>query len=141
MSDPDCTFADAGICVNPDHPTFPRQVILTGTEIQVGPPVGVLVEPAPHTGTLLLPSVPNPMHPSTKLRFALGTAGSAELTIVDVQGRERWQHFWPHLAAGLHEIPWTGVDQAGNPLASGVYFSRLATARGVVGREKLTIAR
>jgi flagellar hook assembly protein FlgD len=32
------------------------------------------------------------------------------------------------LAAGRHEIAWNGRDQAGRPLPSGVYLSRLTTA-------------
>ena len=140
-SNPDCTFVDAGVCINPNHATFPRQVILTGGEIQVGPLVGVSEAGAPVATTVLFPSAPNPTPEATRLRFRLAAPGSAELSILDLQGRARWQRSWTSLAAGVHEVPWGGCDAAGIPLASGIYFTRLTTARGVAGIQKLTLAR
>jgi hypothetical protein len=142
VSDPDCTFADAGACVNPAHPIFPRQVVLVGAEIRVGASQAVGEEAAPaRPGGMLLPASPNPFHPATTLRFALDAAGPATLRIVDVGGRVRWERAWSYLEAGRHDIGWRGVDRSGAALPNGVYLARLETAAGGTSAVKLTIAR
>ncbi len=63
---------------------------------------------------------PNPFNPSTRIRFALGTAGFASLSVYDMLGRtvqpgvERWYD------AGEHSVEYSPQD-----LASGIYFYRL----------------
>lgn len=140
-SDPDHTFAFAGIWINPDHPTFPRQVIFHDAAIQVGA-VGAVAPAAPRGGRSLRleQNAPNPFNPQTEIVFELGAAGPARLEIIDARGRLRWQQEWPRAAAGLHRVAWRGVAGDGAPLPSGVYFYRLRTASAAVTR-KLTLVR
>jgi hypothetical protein len=140
ISDPNCTFADAGECVNPNHPTFPRLEVLTGAEIRVGLPLGIGSAPTPGPRVTLLPNVPNPFNPATTLRFDLDRTAPVALTILDVAGRQVWDRSWPELTPGRHEILWTARDAAGAPLASGNYFLRLVAGDAVEGR-KLSLVR
>jgi hypothetical protein len=40
---------------------------------------------------------------------------------------------------GVHDVPWTGVDAAGKPVTSGVYFVRLETGTAVRSRKILVV--
>ena len=75
---------------------------------------------------LLMPCYPNPFNPTTTIRFQLPSDGPVRLEVFDVNGRlvSRLKH--ESMTAGLHEVTWNGTGTRGNPLASGVYFYRLA---------------
>jgi flagellar hook assembly protein FlgD len=47
------------------------------------------------------------------------------LSVFDVAGRRVRAVLERVLPAGLHEIEWDGRDDAGRPVASGVYFYRM----------------
>jgi hypothetical protein len=125
LTDPDRTFGDAGRRVNPNHPTFPRQVFLHDAAIQVGASAGLEYAPPRH-GTTLEPAVPNPFNPSTEIRFTLAKAGRARLTVFDPRGRVTWDREWSHLAAGPHRVAWHASDSGERRLPSGVYLIQLA---------------
>lgn len=81
---------------------------------------------------------PNPFNPRTTLRFDLPRRGLVTLAVHDVAGREVARIFQGRLPTGRHEFVWTGRDDAGRAVASGVYLVRLITEGGVEGR-KLTL--
>ena len=83
---------------------------------------------------------PNPFNPSTTLRFDLGAAGPARLSLHDAQGRRVRVLAEGVFAAGEQVLTWDGRDDAGRALPSGVYFSRLE-AEGRVESSKLVLAR
>ena len=86
-----------------------------------------------------LSAQPNPFNPKTTLSFALNADSRASLTIYDISGRTvRHLLDGASLAAGPHSVEWQGRDDAGSPVATGVYFARLDTAEGRVV-QKLTI--
>ncbi|MBN2172390.1 MAG: T9SS type A sorting domain-containing protein [Candidatus Krumholzibacteriota bacterium] len=92
-----------------------------------GTPVPEGGTPAP---TKLLANFPNPFNPTTLVRFHLAEPGAARLVVIDVTGRRVATLFDGPLAAGVHERRWDGRDDAGNPVASGVYLVRLETDAG-----------
>ena len=131
VSSPDSTFIDAGEPINPQHPSFPRQVLFHHAEIRVGNTTAVSSEPAPATPALrLAPNVPNPFNPATTLYFVIDRAGPVRLLVHDVHGRRVWGEEWSRLEAGPHELVWRAVDAGGRPLPSGVYIASLATTTG-----------
>jgi flagellar hook assembly protein FlgD len=79
--------------------------------------------------TVLYPNVPNPFNPVTTIRFDLAHDGHVSLQVYDVAGRlvRRLLDAKLSAAAGL-EARWNGLDDAGQRVASGVYFYRLVTA-------------
>ena len=73
----------------------------------------------------LLPAHPNPFNPRTKLSFDLPHDGRVHLAVYDVGGRlVRILSDGP-LPAGRHQVTWSGVDEAGRPVATGAYLLRL----------------
>ena len=87
----------------------------------------------------LLANVPNPFNPKTEIRYALAAAGDLRLAVYDVAGRQVATLFAGRQEAGLHSVVWNGVDDAGQPVSSGIYFARLITADGTVDTSKLTL--
>lgn len=86
----------------------------------------------------LLPSVtqlesvfPNPFNPQTTARLAMSQAGRAMVAVYDVQGRRVRTLVDGHLAAGRHDLRWTGDDDSGRRVSSGVYFVRAVHPAGV----------
>jgi hypothetical protein len=76
----------------------------------------------------LAQNVPNPFNPSTTVRFGLPVPSEVSLRIYDTAGRLVRSLVEGHHEAGHHEAFWNGLDGAGRPVASGVYFYRLATS-------------
>jgi flagellar hook assembly protein FlgD len=59
----------------------------------------------------------------TRIAFTLPAAGRAELSVYDIAGRCVATLVDGHVEAGPHEVVWDGTNDAGEPVASGVYFS------------------
>lgn len=83
---------------------------------------------------------PVPSRGLTTFSYALPEAGPASVTVHDAQGRlVRALSEGPE-SAGSHEAVWDGLDAAGAPAASGVYFIRVVwngqtrAARAVLAR-------
>jgi len=68
---------------------------------------------------------PNPFNPMTKISFSLPEAQPVRLAVYSLDGRKVATLLEETRAAGLHEIVWTGRDDAGQGVASGTYFYRL----------------
>ena len=108
------------------------------------------------TGVPELPSAPSAMalsirpnpwrmgeSPALTVDFELGRSDRAELTIVDSMGRviSRLKDRSPGVA-GKHELRWDGRNQAGVPVAAGVYFIRCAfESRHEVLTQRLVLLR
>ncbi|MBN2172189.1 MAG: hypothetical protein JW819_12790 [Candidatus Krumholzibacteriota bacterium] len=68
---------------------------------------------------------PNPFNPATTIRFTLAEAGLVRLSVLDPRGRlvrRLVDGPWP---PGTHTVVWDGTDDAGRPVASGLYLYRL----------------
>jgi photosystem II stability/assembly factor-like uncharacterized protein len=76
--------------------------------------------------TMLFQNVPNPFHPRTQISFRTVEQGEVSLVIYDLAGRKVATLIDEELPAGSH----TREFKAG-PMASGVYFYRLATPNQV----------
>ena len=104
-------------------------------------PVTMIVGDASQTGgSTLGQNHPNPFTPGTTLSFALESARDVTLEVYDSQGRRvrRLLERAP-LAAGPHELPWDGRDDAGEALASGVYLYTLRAGELVVSRKMVML--
>jgi flagellar hook assembly protein FlgD len=78
---------------------------------------------------VLEPNAPNPFNPATTIRFRLGEAGEARLTVFDPAGRLVAELFSGPASAGDHTTAWNGLDRSGREVGSGVYFYRLEAGR------------
>jgi len=82
--------------------------------------------PAP--GSLRVVAYPNPFNPAVTVRLEIAKAGMVEAVIYDVAGRKvstLQSGPWP---AGVRTIRWDARNDAGRPVASGVYFLRVRSA-------------
>jgi hypothetical protein len=68
---------------------------------------------------------PNPFNPVTSIKFALSNPAQTRLEIYDTTGRLVRALVDAPMTAGVHTIVWNGLDDAGRPCGSGVYFYRL----------------
>jgi hypothetical protein len=98
---------------------------------------GGLVAPRSLT---LLPNTPNPYVDRTTLRFGMAREGTVKLSIYSVAGRRVAGIETGPFSAGWHELAFSGRDDNGRLLPSGMYFYRLEaggetrSSRMVIGR-------
>ena len=98
--------------------------------------------PAHVTRTQLLPSVPNPFNPRTEIRFSVARPGQVQVIVFDVRGRRVTTVVDEFVEqSGLVARVWTGVDDAGRGVASGVYFVRMWVDGQGVGGHKVALIR
>lgn len=79
----------------------------------------------PGVTTALLGNEPNPFNPRTTIRFSLAAPGAVDLWVYDLRGRRVRTLLDESRPAGVQQVVWDGRDDAGVPLASGMYFYRL----------------
>ncbi|MCB1185117.1 T9SS type A sorting domain-containing protein, partial [bacterium] len=83
------------------------------------------------TGTLtprvfnLNANYPNPFNPMTKISFSLPEAQNVRLNVYSLDGRLVAKLLNETRGPGLHEVVWTGRNDDGHAVASGVYFYRI----------------
>jgi hypothetical protein len=68
---------------------------------------------------------PNPFNPSTNISFSLPSTSVVTLKVYNLVGQEVATLASGTLAAGNHQLSWSGTDALGHTVASGVYFYRL----------------
>jgi len=73
---------------------------------------------------------PNPFNPTTTIRFNIEQRGHVMLSVYNVAGqlvRTLVDDVREPAQGGLHSVVWYGESQAGEEVASGVYFYKLVT--------------
>jgi hypothetical protein len=76
-------------------------------------------------------TAPNPFNPMTKISFYVPEAGQVDLAVYDISGRMIKRLVSESVSAGEHSVTWTGTDDRGSRVASGVYFFRMLSGRTV----------
>jgi hypothetical protein len=97
---------------------------------------GGTAEPLP--SHVLVTSHPNPLRASVTIGLALPAAGNVTMELYDVQGRRVVTMASRPMSEGHHDVTWDGADQAGAPVAAGVYFLRVQVDGQAVVMHKLT---
>lgn len=101
--------------------------------------VGTGVEDIAGTGrSMLRANLPNPFNARTNIRFDLPESGPWKVSIFDVAGRQV-RGFEGVGTAGLNTVMWDGRDDAGRPVASGVFYYSLDTGSGIQTRKMALI--
>jgi hypothetical protein len=70
---------------------------------------------------------PNPFNMSTTIEFGLPSRSRATLTIYNILGERLRTLISDILPAGTYRLSWNGLDESGEPVASGVYLYTLDT--------------
>src|SRR5262249_26992407 len=81
---------------------------------------------------------PNPFNPETTVEYALTTAARVRLDIFDARGALVRRLVDESMSAGVHQAVWNGVDDAGHPVGSGIYFVKMS-AGSVVETKKIVL--
>jgi hypothetical protein len=106
------------------------------SSVSVGVTLDVLADLGIPDQFRLRQNYPNPFNPTTTLRFEVPVAGRVQLVIYDLLGREVSRLVDRNLQPGYFEIQWDGRSANGIPLATGLYFARMA-APGYVKTVKM----
>jgi hypothetical protein len=88
---------------------------------------------------LTLSNYPNPFNAGTVLSLSLPYDWEVAFDVFDVLGRRVRTLSVGMLPAGAHRVPFDGHDDAGRPLANGVYFARAAMGERVVMRKLMLV--
>ncbi len=140
-SNPDRTFYDAGYYIWPNHPTYPRQVILHNDVVIVHDPTSDVPQGnggdagAVRSQSLLLRVFPNPLRSSDQLRLDVLPDGPLTVDLFDPGGARirTWSGFVG--TSGRVELPARFLIGSGGVAFSGAYFlqvrsgSRMGIAR------------
>lgn len=121
----DYTIAEGSPCLD-----------LTGCLFTVGPQIGCYGIGCTEAGVpsgapvewpdlALLRNTPNPFNPSTAIEYLLPSKGHVTLTVYDVGGRRVATLVDEVKPGGRHSAVWNARNEAGERVASGVYFVRL----------------
>jgi hypothetical protein len=87
----------------------------------------------------LYQNYPNPFNPATTIKYSIKERARVSLKIYNVAGQlvrtliDREQH-----PSEVRPVVWDGRNDRGNPVASGVYFYKLAT-KGFTSTKKMVI--
>jgi hypothetical protein len=95
--------------------------------LRIGQSSSGIEEPASSApGALRIdPAAPNPFQGSTVLRYSTTSEGPVAFEIFNVHGRRIRTLVQGDQAVGNHVVNWSGTDDAGRPVPSGVYFGRI----------------
>lgn len=102
-------------------------------------PMAVTVSQSLPTEFRLEQNVPNPFNPTTVIAYSLTSAAQVTLDVYNVNGQRIIRLVDTHQDAGYHSARWNAVDQAGNTVASGLYFYRLETTGNVATKKMLLL--
>ncbi len=72
-------------------------------------------------------AVPNPFNPTTRIEFDVARQGFVSLRIYDALGRHVSTLVDGDLPPGRHQRTWNGTNNAGQRVATGVYFYKMKT--------------
>jgi len=83
-----------------------------------------IIDPNP-TEYTLHQNYPNPFNPQTTIQYRLLKGTKVELRIFDLMGKEVATLVNGEQQSGSYEVIWTGCDNQGSSVASGIYLYRL----------------
>jgi hypothetical protein len=96
----------------------------------------VTLPPKPLT---LLQNYPNPFNPSTIISFYLPGPEHVSLDIFDIQGRKVRTLVDADKGIGTYDVIWNGINDAGNTVASGVYYYRLVAGKKAITKKLILL--
>lgn len=82
----------------------------------------------------IISNYPNPFNPETTISFTLPQTGAVDLGIYNIKGNRVKTLLAGDIVKGKHSVVWSGDNDMGNKVSSGIYYYRLS----VNGQIKLT---
>ena len=81
---------------------------------------------------------PNPFNPSTTIRYTIPVASRVTLYVYSAVGQLVRKLVDQRFSAGARDVTWDGKNDAGNPVASGVYIYHLRAGKLTLSK-KMTL--
>jgi len=120
-------FVSKSIVINPNEDYY--QISLREEEESV--------EEAPVKASLI--NYPNPFNPTTTVSFNVPVETNVELGIYNVKGQLVKALVNEVTPAGTHSVEWNGIDNSGQKVSSGIYFSHLKTNKEVLNEKMILL--
>ncbi len=79
--------------------------------------------------TALKSNYPNPFNPSTTIYYSIQEAGDVQIGIYNSKGQLVKTLVNASKASGSYSVVWTGKDELGNPVSSGVYYYKMISGK------------
>ncbi len=77
---------------------------------------------------MLNQNYPNPFNPSTRIQYAIPASGEVSVIVYDVHGNQISELHKGFQEAGNYTIEWSGINDTGMMIPSGLYFCQLKQA-------------
>ncbi|PID27854.1 MAG: hypothetical protein CSB55_07335 [Candidatus Cloacimonadota bacterium] len=84
-------------------------------------------------------NIPNPFNPETEINFVLNEDSNVSLDIYNVKGQKVKTLVSGKLTKGNHDIVWSGKDDNGTDVSSGIYFYRLTSGKLVRSKKMILL--
>jgi len=110
--------------------SVPVEIITTST----------LVQDDPHSFALA-PNRPNPFNPATQISYEVPVKTHITITIYNLLGQEIATLVEAMHIPGLYSAVWSGKNQHGHQVASGIYLYRMNTETGFTTTKRMTLLR
>ncbi len=118
-------YTDLNVRMDETYDYRLRQVDFDG-KTDYSPIYRVMTTPIPME-TRLLPNYPNPFNPNTFITVELAEESDMNVAVFDMLGRVVKTLATGVHPAGGHVFEWNGLDESGNAVQSGIYFTRMVT--------------
>ncbi len=126
--------------VNGTRVKYPMNAPLSFNVVQVGSPASTITGVNLPVDFALKQNYPNPFNPTTSITYALPEISKVSLKIFDLLGREIVTLVDSDIAAGSHDVTWSGSNSYGMPVSSGLYYYRIE-AQAVSGGNQFSEVR
>lgn len=80
-----------------------------------------------NASTTLIGNYPNPFNPVTNISYSIKEKGTVTIDIYNIKGRLVKNLVNDVKSAGSHKETWTGINNAGQEVGSGIYFYKMRT--------------
>jgi hypothetical protein len=90
---------------------------------------GVLEIQSTPTEFSLLQNFPNPFNPETTIQYNLAESADVNLHIYNVVGQVVRTLVSERQSAGRYRVQWSGMDDRGVPVSSGIYFYEIRAGK------------
>jgi len=90
---------------------------------------------------ILHDNYPNPFNPTTNIAFSIPEASDVKIYIYNILGQTVAVIDKGHLNAGNYDIRWSGMDQLGKTLSSGIYFYEMQAGDQFKQIKKMTLVK
>lgn len=87
----------------------------------------------------LIGNYPNPFNPETKINFNLAEEGKVELVIYNTKGQKVKTLVKGSMESGQHNVVWSGKDDNGKKVSSGVYLYKMHAGGRYTSSKKMIL--